>query len=101
MSSFTTDTRKVINRVLEDTRYAYKLSCQWDHPNADYADYASSQALPDFRTALSDQTLTYEKLAQILRKASEKERRRQCKTPWAMFMTNYIERNTGATGKNP
>lgn len=94
MSSFTTDTKKVIHRVLEDTRYAYKLTCEWDHPNADYAEYASMQALPDFRSALCDDSLTYEKLAQMLRQASSKERRRQCKTPWAMFMTNYIERNT-------
>ena len=94
MSSFTTDTKKVIHRVLEDTRYAYKLTCEWDHPNADYADYASTQALPDFRNALHDDSLTYERLAQMLRQASDKERRRQCKTPWAMFMTNYIERNT-------
>lgn len=86
-------TKKVIHRVLEDTRYAYKLSCETDHANADYAEYASLQSLTEFRRAFGNPELTFEQLSQILRSASNKERRRQCKTPWAMFMANYLERN--------
>lgn len=85
--------KKVIHRVLEETRYAYRLSCEAEHPNADYAEYASLQSLTEFRRAFGDPELTYEQLCQILRSASNKERRRQCKTPWAMFMANYLERN--------
>ncbi|PZQ43257.1 MAG: hypothetical protein DI551_12475 [Micavibrio aeruginosavorus] len=85
--------KKVIHRVLEETRYAYKVSCETDHANADYAEYASQQSLTEFRRAFGNPELTYEQLAQILRGASNKERRRQCKTPWAMFMANYLERN--------
>ena len=93
MSSFTTDARKGIYRVLEDTRYAYKIACEWEHPNADYAEYASMQALTDFQRAFGQEDLTYEQLCMMLRSATAKERRRQCKTPWAMFMANYLERN--------
>ncbi len=93
MSSFTTDTKKVIHRVLEDTRLAYNISCDWEHPNADYAEYASTQALAEFRHALACEDLTHDQLCMMLRRAAAKERRRQCKTPWAMFMTNYLERN--------
>jgi hypothetical protein len=85
--------KKVIHRVLEETKYAYRLSCETDHANADYAEYASLQSLTEFRRAFGDPELTYEQLCQILRSASNKERRRQCKTPWAMFMANYLERN--------
>lgn len=93
-----TSTNKVIHRVLEDTRYAYKIACEWEHPNADYAEYASMQALTDFQRAFDDDELTYEQLCMMLRKASNKERRRQCKTPWAMFMANYLERNAHTGG---
>jgi len=92
MSSDTTN-KKVIHRVLEDTRYAYKITCENDHTNADYAEYASLQSLAEFRRAFGNPELTYEQLCNILRSASNKERRRQCKTPWAMFMANYLERN--------
>lgn len=86
--------KKVIYRVLEETRYAYHVSCETDHPNADYAEYASLQSLSDFRRAFGDPELTHEQLCRILRSASNKERRRQCKTPWAMFMANFLERNS-------
>ena len=85
--------KKVMHRVLEETKYAYRLSCETDHPNADYAEYASLQSLAEFRRAFGNPELTFEQLSQILRSASNKERRRQCKTPWAMFMANYLERN--------
>jgi hypothetical protein len=91
--SSNTPHKKVIHRVLEDTRYAYKLSCESDNPHVDYAGYASMQSLSDFRRAFGNPELTYEQLCMILRSASNKERRRQCKTPWAMFMANYLERN--------
>ena len=81
---------KVI-QVLEDTRAGYDI--EKNHLNGDYADYASSQALSEFRRAFGDPELTYEQLSKILRCATNKERRRQCKTPWAMFMANFIERN--------
>lgn len=93
MHSFTTDTKKGIHRVLEDTRYAYWIVCEREHPNADYAAYASMQALNDFKLAFGQDDLTYDQLSLMLRKAAAKESRRQCKTPWAMFMTNYLERN--------
>lgn len=86
--------KKVIHRVLEETRYAYRISAENDHINADYAEFASQQALGDFRRAFGDPEMTYEQLCQMLRRASNKERRRQCKTPWAMFMANFIERNS-------
>lgn len=81
---------KVI-QVLEDTRVGYDI--EKDYLNGDYADYASSQAIAEFRRAFGDPELTYEQLSKILRCATNKERRRQCKTPWAMFMANFIERN--------
>lgn len=87
------ENKKVIHRVLEETRYAYKVISENDHINADYAEFASSQALTEFRRAFGDPELSYEQLCKILRYASNKERRRQCKTPWAMFMANFLERN--------
>lgn len=96
ISNKTVPDKGTICRVLEETRYAYRLSCEMDHPNADYAEYASLQSLTEFRRAFGDPDLTYEQLCKILRKASNKERRRQCKTPWALFMANYLERNGAA-----
>jgi hypothetical protein len=87
------DNKKVIHHVLEETRYAYRIMAEKDHVDADYAEFASSQAIADFRRAFGDPELTHNQLAQILRRASNKERKRQCKTPWAMFMANYLERN--------
>lgn len=87
------ENKKVIHRVLEDTRYAYRLTNETGHMNADYAEFASSQALTEFRRAFGDPEMSYEQLCKMLRQASNKERRRQCKTPWAMFMANFLERN--------
>lgn len=89
----TTANKKVIHRVLEETRFAYRIMAEKDHVETDYAEFAACQAIADFRRAFGDPELTCEQLSQILRCASNKERRRQCKTPWAMFMTNYLERN--------
>lgn len=93
------DSKIGIHRVLEDTRYAYRITCEMDHSNADYAEYASSQSLNEFRRAFGNPELTYEQLCRILRSASNKECRRQCKTPWAMFMANYLERNDNTGGR--
>lgn len=90
------DNKKVIHRVLEETRYAYRISAENDHLNADYADFASCHALSDFRRAFGDPELSEEQLSRLLRQASNKERRRHCKTPWAMFMANFLERNDNA-----
>jgi hypothetical protein len=91
------DSKKVIHRVLEDTRFAYDI--EKDYLNGDYADYASSQSLNEFRRAFGNPELTYEQLCRILRSASNRERRRQCKTPWAMFMANFLERNDNTGGR--
>lgn len=90
MSSVNTQKRTVIRRVLEETGYMYDLMCKSDHINADYAEYASSQALSSFQCALQDPALSYEDLCQMLRRASNKEAKRLCKTPWSVFMANYI-----------
>lgn len=84
--------KTVVRKVLEDTGHAYTLTCE-SHVNADYADYASTQALDSFQKALKNPHLTYEDLCAILRKASSKANTRQCKTPWSMFMANYISRH--------
>ncbi len=96
----TTVNKKVIHKVLEETRYAYRISAENEHLNTDYAEFASSQAISDFRKAFGDPELTHDQLAKILRRASNKEGRRQCKTPWAMFMANYLERNDNGAGRH-
>lgn len=90
--------KKVMCRILEETRFAYRISSENDHLNADYAEYASAQALEDFRHAFGEPDMSHEQLCRMLRQAASKERRRQCKTPWAMFMANFIERNGANTG---
>jgi len=85
-------TKGVIHSVLEETRYAYNLSCEMENSNADYAEYASAQALPSFRMALQDPDLTYEDLCGMLRRAAGRTRARQCKTPWSLFMAGCLER---------
>lgn len=85
--------KTVVRKVLEDTGFAYTLSCESEHINSDYADYASTQALDSFKQALKDPNLTYDDLCAILRKASSHASSRQCKTPWSMFMANYISRH--------
>jgi hypothetical protein len=100
MSTYhTADAKKGIYRVLEETNYAYRVFCEWEHPNADYADYASQQSIADFRKAFDDDSLSRDDLCKILRRAADKARRRQCKTPWALFMANYLERNTNMNGR--
>ena len=84
--------KTVVRKVLEDTGYAYTLTCE-SHVNSDYADFASTQALESFKTALKDPNLTYDDLCKMLRRASSKASSRQCKTPWSMFMANYISRH--------
>jgi len=93
MSSRNVKTKTVIRHVLEETGYAYMLSCESSHSNADYADYASSHSLSSFRRALRDPSLSYEDLCKILRRASHKENGRRCKTPWSLFMANYLEKH--------
>lgn len=90
MSSITIKKQTVIRRVLEETGDAYKDVCDYTHVNADYAEFASSQALSSFQSALQDPELSYEDLCQMLRRATNKEACRQCKTPWSIFMANYI-----------
>ncbi len=80
-------------KVIEDTGEAYTLLCE-SHVNADYADFAGSQALESFKMALNDPDLSYDQLCAILRKASTRASSRQCKTPWSMFMANYIAKHS-------
>jgi hypothetical protein len=87
-----TKAKTIIRRVIEETGYAFKLTCENDTTNADYAEFASSQALPSFQEALEDPGLTYEQLCQILRRASNRAERRRCKTPWPLFMASHVER---------
>ncbi len=90
--------KKVMCRILEETRYAYRITSENDYMNADYAEYASAQALADFRQAFGEPEMSHDQLCRILRQAANKERRRLCKTPWAMFMANFLERNGSANG---
>ena len=94
--SFKPIKKTVVRKVLEDTGFAYTLTCESQHVNSDYADYASSQALNSFQRALKNPSLTYDDLCAILRKASSRASSRQCKTPWSMFMANYISKHCGA-----
>lgn len=82
-----------VQKVLEETNNAYKITCETAHVNTDYADYASASSLSSFQKALRDPDLTYDQLCKILRRASVRENHRQCKTPWSLFMANYIERH--------
>ncbi len=88
----TADAKNGIHAVLKETRYAYDLSCESASINADYAEYASLQALHYFRQAFGKPDLTREQLCRLLRRAAMKEARRTCKTPWPLFMANYLER---------
>ncbi len=99
-SKNTVKTKTVIRRVLEETGYAYMVTCESDHVNGDYADYASTHALDSFKSALSDPSLSYEDLCKMLRRAAHREARRQCKTPWSVFMANYLQKhsNSNKTG---
>ncbi len=87
-----------VQQVLEDTEFAYSLSCETEHLNTDYADYVGTQALRSFQRALNNPDLTYDELCKMLRGASSQEAHRQCKTPWSMFMANHIQKN--ANGNN-
>lgn len=95
MSSLSTNvvtSKQVIRRVLEETGFAYTLNCQTSNGNTDFAEFASSQALDSFKSALRNPSLSYEDLCLILRKATRREARRHCKTPWSVFMANYLEK---------
>lgn len=92
-------TKTVVRKVLEDTGFAYTLSCE-SHINSDYADFASSQALNSFQAALRDPNLTYDDLCMILRKASSRASSRQCKTPWSTFMANYITKHSNGNAQS-
>ena len=104
MSSRISENTKV-QQVLEDTGFAYNLSCETEHLNTDYADYASTQALRSFQSALKNPDLTYDQLCSMLRDATHRANARQCKTPWSMFMANCIHQHcnnnipTGRVGR--
>jgi len=84
--------KAVVRKVLETTGEAYTMMCE-THVNSDYADFASTQALESFKKALDNPDLTYDDLCSLLRKASSRASSRQCKTPWSMFMANYIAKH--------
>lgn len=88
-----------VQKVLEETNDAFRMTCE-QHVNTDYADYASASSLSSFQKALKDPELTYDELCKILRRASVRENHRQCKTPWSLFMANYIQKhgNSNANG---
>lgn len=88
--------KTIVRHVLEETGYAYMLSCEAGPSNADYAEYASSQSLSDFQSALEDPEMTYEQLCKILRRASNREAGRSCKTPWSLFMANCLKRGSNS-----
>ena len=92
------DNTKVI-QILEDTGFAYTISCETQHLNTDYADFASTQALCSFKRALKNPNLTYDDLCAMLRRASKRASARQCKTPWSMFMANHIARQSNNNNK--
>jgi hypothetical protein len=92
--------KEKVRKILEDTGFAYTLSCENQHINSDYADYASSQALSSFQRALKNPDLNYDDLCAILRQASSRASSRQCKTPWSMFMANYISKHCNNNGGN-
>ena len=85
--------KQVIRRVLEETGFAYTLNCECGSGNADYAEYVSTQALDSFKNALKNPNLSYEDLCRLLRKATRREAQRSCKTPWSVFMANYLEKH--------
>ena len=92
------DNTKVM-QILEDTGFAYTISCETQHLNTDYADFASTQALCSFKRALKNPNLTYDDLCAMLRRASKRASARQCKTPWSMFMANHIARQSNNNSK--
>lgn len=83
--------KSTVQKVLEDTGQAYTMMCQ-SHTNSDFADFAGTQALHNFREALNNPDLTYDDLCVLLRKASSRASARHCKTPWSTFMANYVSR---------
>lgn len=86
--------KQIIRRVLEETGFAYTLNCECTNANADFAEFASSQALDSFKLAMKKPDLSYEDLCRILRKATRREAKRSCKTPWSVFMANYLEKHS-------
>ena len=91
MSSKNLQRKQVIRRVLEETGFAYTLNCECGMGNADYAEYASAQALDSFKRAFKNPELSYDDLCKMLRKATRRESKRSCKTPWSVFMANYLD----------
>lgn len=95
MSSYNNIAKKqIIRRVLEETGFAYTLNCSAGHADADFAEFASAQALDSFKEALKDPSLSYDDLCRMLRKATRREAKRHCKTPWSVFMANYLEKHS-------
>jgi len=93
MSPKTKQHKAKIQKVLEETNGAFQMTCEHTHINTDYADYASASSLSSFQRALKDPNLSYDDLCQMLRRASLRENHRQCKTPWSLFMANYIQKH--------
>jgi hypothetical protein len=91
-----TQRKQVIRRVLEETGFAYTLNCECGAGNADYAEYVSAQALDSFKAALKNPNLSYEDLCRLLRKATRREAQRSCKTPWSVFMANYLDKHANS-----
>ena len=86
---------RIVQNVLEETGYAYRLDCENGGTGGDYAEFASRHALTSFRSALNDPDMSYEELCALLRGASNRSGHRRCKTPWSIFMANYIARSSG------
>lgn len=102
MSQVTKKNAIKVQKVLEETNDAFRMTCEYSYMNTDYADYASASSLSSFQKALKDPDLTYDELCKMLRRASIRENHRQCKTPWSLFMANYIQKhgNSNANGQS-
>lgn len=83
-----------MKEILEETGFAYNLSCESLHLNTDYADYATSHSYYTFKNVLEMPDLTQEDLCFMLRRASKRASRRHCQTPWSVFMLNHISRQS-------
>ena len=80
-------TQKQIKQLIQQTNTVFENS---GGVNTDYADFAATIALSDFRALLGNPDITDRELKQLIRIASKRYSKDEVPVSWSAFTAQYI-----------
>jgi len=82
-------TQRQIKQLIQQTNTVFENS---GGVNTDYADFAATIALSDFRSLLGNPDITDRQLKSLMRTATKRYCKEQTPVSWSAFMAQYINR---------